>query len=449
LRNEKIATLDYTVIVEGMTDYIAASLWACKQQCTKNETVAILGITSGSINALSKINWPDGKKVIIATDNDDAGNSYAKKIRKAIPENIELMRTNYKPSNDVADRLKSNENPFEETIPLKPEELEKQYDLITLADMKPTKTKWMIDGMIPDESCVIVGAEEKSGKTWLMFYIALCVISGRKMFDRFQVGKNGKVIIYSPESGWNAKSQRMWGLCWGMELDPQKTLTSAIFIKGKLDLSESECIESLKKDVARIKPAIIMLDPLICLHNGIDENASGEIQKLLNSIREISQCQPGMSVLVAHHLNKGHQGKSNFHGLRGSSAIGAWADGRISITRQPGGTNPIRRIDIEHRDAPSPLPIGFRIEERQCQISHDGLPAFYLEPYEVDIEKNTRLNKIVLEQVLHVVVSCRGITRYEGAAKVGISRSKFNRYFDYLKNQGKVRLDELDRMYPT
>jgi hypothetical protein len=152
-----------------------------------------------------------------------------------------------------------------------------------------------------------------------------------------------------------------------------------------------------------------------------------------------------MSVLVAHHLNKGHGGKSNFHGLRGSSAIGAWADGRISITKQTEKVDAIRRIDVEHRDAPPPFPIGFKIESFMPPGAENDVHSFKLEPHDVG-EKNQRIDKITIEQVMHCVTQYSGITRSEGAIKTGLQRSKFNSCFDYLKNQGKVRLDN-GKMY--
>lgn len=318
----------------------------------------------------------------------------------------------------------------------------KPYEIITLSESPPTPTKWIIDEILPEESCLVMGAEEKTGKTWLLLYLAICISSGKKVFDAWQPRKKGNIVIYTPESGWNAKKQRLWGLCWGMGLDPVRALKSLHFIKGSIDLGNQKLLEHFVNDVKKISPVLTVFDPLICLHSGLDENSSGEMQGLLNSIRGISQCVDGMSVIVTHHLNKGNSSKSSFHGLRGSSAIGAWADGRISLSRDRENSS-IRKVDIEHRDAPSPRPVGFSIT---CMKNYESeLYEFKLNPCEIN--NNPNLDQKILGRIEKMIEKNNGMTRYEGASAMNMARSKFNRYFNALLDRKKVRLDAFDKMF--
>jgi len=61
------------VIAEGITDY----LWACHEMSGQ---AAVIGIESGSIDALAHVAFPPDCEIFIGTDPDGAGDEYATKI---------------------------------------------------------------------------------------------------------------------------------------------------------------------------------------------------------------------------------------------------------------------------------------------------------------------------------------------------------------------------------
>lgn len=72
------------LIVEGITDYLAAA-----STCD----MPVLGYESGSLSAIEQIrDWPI--RVIIATDNDEAGDRYARQIASALPRRVRAYRAN-------------------------------------------------------------------------------------------------------------------------------------------------------------------------------------------------------------------------------------------------------------------------------------------------------------------------------------------------------------------
>lgn len=77
---------DRVLVVEGLTDMIAASLWAVGRR------VAVISVTSGSSAALMHVRWPSGVPVVVATDHDDAGNRYAAAVEAAVPKRISVAR---------------------------------------------------------------------------------------------------------------------------------------------------------------------------------------------------------------------------------------------------------------------------------------------------------------------------------------------------------------------
>lgn len=260
------------------------------------------------------------------------------------------------------------------------ESMRSPLELVYLSDRPPQPTQWLIGGLIPEESCLVLGAAQKTGKSWLAFHIALCLQTGKPVLGRWQPRRQGRVLIYSPESGWNARSQRVWGLAWGMGIeDPRVPLAGIPFIKGRIDLGEPKSFALLQQTVAAVRPALLIIDPLITAYADRDENAAGDVQPILNSARDLISFSPGMSVLVAHHLNKGAKEKGVFDGLRGSSALAAWADGLISLRKESDENDATRRVDVIHRDAASPDPIGFRIDswpwEGQDRLAFSLVPC--------------------------------------------------------------------------
>ena len=62
---------DLVLVTEGLTDWLAASCWAL------DRPVTVFGLTSGGAPAFASIDVPNSADLIIATDDDPAGDDYA------------------------------------------------------------------------------------------------------------------------------------------------------------------------------------------------------------------------------------------------------------------------------------------------------------------------------------------------------------------------------------
>lgn len=334
-----------------------------------------------------------------------------------------------------------------------------RIELVTLDDHPPEPTRWLVDGLLPAESCLLLASEEKCGKSFLLFHLALCLASGHRVLDRWAPVAQGRTLIYSPESGWSAKRRRLWGLAWGLGLDPRVVLSSLLFIKGRVDLAADETAAELAAVANDERPALIIVDPLIAAHLGVDENSAQEVQPVLNRLRDVCDAAPGASLIVAHHVSK-TQGRSSFHSMRGSTAVGAWSDGVLTLRRDSDEQGAPRRLEGMYRDEEAPAAAGFRIV-RLVPPMDAGAPAgcyaFRLDPCEPP-EKQARtasgrpfrpskLEPEVTAKVLRLVAAETGeLTRGRGADRLDLPRSTFNRHFAHLENLGKVRVDKRGRM---
>ncbi len=82
----------------------------------------------------------------------------------------------------------------------------------------------------------------------------------------------------------------------------------------------------------RLRPRLLLLDPLVRLHR-IDENHAGEVAELLAYFRSL-QRELDLSVVLVHHTRKNAAGGTAAGlGLRGSSDIHAFGDSNLYLRR--------------------------------------------------------------------------------------------------------------------
>jgi hypothetical protein len=79
-------------------------------------------------------------------------------------------------------------------------------------------TEWSVDGVIPKRHAILLLGQFHSGMVWLAEQLAVCVASGHKFLDQFQVEPQ-PVIVIDEESGTNSLIRRFHRLARGVEVD--------------------------------------------------------------------------------------------------------------------------------------------------------------------------------------------------------------------------------------
>ncbi len=114
---------------------------------------------------------------------------------------------------------------------------------------------------------------------------------------------------------------RLQGICRAAGA-PFDTLDIAVIDVPVLRLDHGQDRTRLLETVERIRPRLLVLDPLVRLH-GIDENAAGEVAPILGFLRSI-QRRSQTAVLLVHHARKSG-GRRPGQALRGSSELHDYA----------------------------------------------------------------------------------------------------------------------------
>jgi len=99
------------VVVEGLTDYLAAAQLAAELEPTRRP--AVLGIMAGSSRALTTVNVKASCRLNVMTDNDPSGEKYFREVAAALPD-LEGFRVRLRPLNgkraDLSDYLRHHKD---------------------------------------------------------------------------------------------------------------------------------------------------------------------------------------------------------------------------------------------------------------------------------------------------------------------------------------------------
>jgi len=172
----------------------------------------------------------------------------------------------------------------------------------------------------------------------------------------------------------------------------------------------------------RLRPRLIILDPLVRLH-GIDENHATEVSGLLAYFRSL-QRQLDLSVVLVHHTRKNASGGAG-QGLRGSSDIHAFGDSNLYLNR----TRDRLVLSSEHRAAPASPSVYLELDATDAETIHLKVVA------ELRDEKKRNLQ----EQVLTLLVQEAVFTRAKLRDTLSVKNERLGQTLESLEQAGRIR----------
>jgi len=215
-------------------------------------------------------------------------------------------------------------------------------------------TAWLIDSLWLDQGVGVIGGAPKSCKSWLALDMATAIASGTPCLGRFEVPEPGRVLIYLAEDAQTIVRTRLEALCRhrGLTLD-QLDVFAITADTVRLDLDADQ--RRLESTIARLRPRMLVLDPLVRLHR-IDENSAGEVSGLLAYLRRMQRAY-GVAVVLVHHSRKNGSATQPGQTLRGSGDLHAFGDSNLYLRR----VHDRLVLTFEHRAAPPPEPVDLRL----------------------------------------------------------------------------------------
>ena len=224
--------------------------------------------------------------------------------------------------------------------------------------------RWLVEELWGDSSVGIIGGAPKCSKTWLGLDLALSVATGTPCLGKYAVPQPGPVLVYLAEDALPMIRERVAGMSRHRGLD-LKRVDMHVITAATLRLDRDPHRQRLLETARRLRPRLVLLDPLVRLH-GIDENHAGEVAGLLAYFRSL-QRELDVSVVLVHHTRKNAGGGAAAgQGLRGSSDLHAFGDSNLYIRR-------VRErlvLSSEHRAAAASPPVSLELVATDPETIH-------------------------------------------------------------------------------
>lgn len=211
---------------------------------------------------------------------------------------------------------------------------------------------WLVDSLWADQAVGFIGGHPKAGKTWLALELAVAVASGGPCLGRYPVRHKGHVLLYAAEDTASAIKQRVCAIARARGIDDISLLAIGLITEDNLRLDNDEHQQRLAATIDKLRPRMLVLDPLVRLHRS-DENSAADVSFLLHYLRQL-QRQSAAAVVLVHHVRKS-AAAANLPGqaLRGSGDLHAWSDSSLYLLPRKGRL----LLQAEHRALPSPSPV--------------------------------------------------------------------------------------------
>jgi hypothetical protein len=290
--------------------------------------------------------------------------------------------------------------------------------------------RWLVEELWGARSVGVIGGAPKCAKTWLGLDMALSVATGTACLGKYAVPEPGPVLIYLAEDALLVVRERIEGMARhrGLDLGPVEIdVITAPVLRLDRDRDRTRLLETTR----RLRPRLLVLDPLVRLH-GIDENNAGEVAELLAYFRSL-QRQFDLSVLLVHHTRKNAAGGASAgQGLRGSGDIHAFGDSNLYLRR----TREHLVLSSEHRAAPASAPVSLELVATDAQTTH----------LEVIVEFRDGSTKLTVdgrrrgleEQVLAVLPAGAVLTRAKLRDSLGVKNERLGEALESLERAGQV-----------
>jgi hypothetical protein len=289
-----------------------------------------------------------------------------------------------------------------------------------LADGDP-EPAWLFEGLWAEAGVGLIGGEPKSFKSWLALEMATSLASGRPCLGVYDVERPGRVLLYMAEDAAAVVKQRLAAICRHRQLD-LAALPIYVVTADALRLDQEGDQQRLRRTVERLRPCMLLLDPLVRLH-AVNENSAGEISTLLAYFRQLQrafQC----AVVIVHHSRKNGSATRPGQTLRGSGDLHAFGDSNLYVRRNRDRLT----LTFEHRAAPAPDPVELRL------ASDDDPHLEVIGPAE-----SAHCDDPLDERVLQVLAREPGpVTRRTLRTSLAVRNTRLGEALNRLQTRGRV-----------
>ena len=290
--------------------------------------------------------------------------------------------------------------------------------------------RWLVEGLWGASSVGVIGGAPKCAKTWLGLDMALSVATGTACLGKYAVPEPGPALIYLAEDALLVVRERVAGMARHRGLDLAGVEVHVI-TAPVLRLDRGPDRARLWEATKRLRPRLLVLDPLVRLH-GIDENHAGEVAELLAYFRSL-QRQLDLSVLLVHHTRKNAAGGAAAgQGLRGSGDIHAFGDSNLYLRR----SREHLMLSSEHRAAPAATSVYLELVATDEKTTHLEVLG-ELRDSSAKLSMNGKQRSLE-ERVLDLLGQGVTVTRAKLRDSLGVKNERLGEVLESLERAGRL-----------
>ena len=283
--------------------------------------------------------------------------------------------------------------------------------------------RWLVEQLWGESSVGLIGGAPKCSKTWLGLDLALSVATGTACLGKYAVPQAGPVLVYLAEDALPLVRERVAGMARHRGLD-LASVEIHVITAPTLRLDRGPHRERLLETARRIRPRLLLLDPLVRLH-GIDENHATEVAGLLAYFRSL-QRKLDLSVVLVHHTRKNAAGGvAAGQGLRGSSDLHAFGDSNLYLRR----SRERLVLSSEHRAAPASPPVYLELVATDLETIHLEVIA--------ELQDDQRRN--LQQRVLALLGQGVALSRVKLRETLSVKNERLGEVLESLERAGQLR----------
>lgn len=229
-----------------------------------------------------------------------------------------------------------------------PKEPSDDIDIETFADVMSnlqSSPGWTVPGFWMKRSHGIVAGEPKSFKSTLVMDLALSIATGKPFLNKFPIESPGKVLYIQNENAhWIMKDRfekmlKHKGLVGGVKKKGSKLkitwppeIPLYMINQQSFMLSDESDQKYLEELIKKLRPELVILDPLYLMFNG-DVSSSQELHPVLSWLIDIKNTYK-CGIILIHHYNKSGESKRGGQRMLGSVTLHGWIESAWYIASQ-------------------------------------------------------------------------------------------------------------------
>jgi len=281
--------------------------------------------------------------------------------------------------------------------------------------------RWLVEELWGSSAVGVIGGAPKCCKSWLALDLAVSVATSTPCLGRFRVEDPGAVLAFLAEDSLSAVRERVLSIARhrGLELEG---MPLHVITQPTLRLDRDPDRSRLEKTAERLRPRLLILDPLVRLH-GLDENNAGEVAGLLAYFRKL-QRRLDLALILVHHSRK--NASTGGASLRGSGDLHAFGDSNLYLRR-------VRErlvLSVEHRSAAPPTPLHLELSSADPERVHLEITG------SEEAESATRTRD--LEQDVVSVLSEHALTRTALRSHLAVKNERLGPVLRRLEESGRI-----------